>query len=678
LTSRTIDFQAASPAQTLTVRYTKVSGSNVTLQAATLIGEVAPLSLPFSDNFDDGDSDGWAFVNETPSADSWNAASGSLVQTNSVESVASFEESFHLGSYAWLPAGASLSDYRFSARLGRTGNGRAESYGVLFRYRDADNFYRFTLNTRYGFGRLEKRENGLYYTLAINALGDDPSSPFDINIDVDGPDIRVSIDGSPIMAAIDNAHPLGSVGLFTQSPSEFDDVVIDPIAAAPDVQLTSPIELSVVPGDQVAAAAVVRGLPAGGSVEFSMTGTAPATVGAPPWTTTFSSVPAGLVTVTARILDSGNNQVDSHSVNIAVGGEVVLAIGDSITNGIGDTYAADNDDALRVFSNTAYASTLANRLEAMPPTEVVIYNEGIGGDRATDTDLVRLQSIVDRHPSASTALVQLGTNDANSNRSAAAFESDMQSIVDRLLGESMVVRVATLPPILGGADPLSSTANQRIIEYNDEIKNNLTGSMPGADLWAFFAPDDTGDGIADRIRTDFFADNLHPNALGHAIIADLWYNVLLGDSTGTAIVPFVADSLSRTNYKQNLLEVGDEYLVDSAATLTGVPATLVPAVWIMTAQADVANTATSFLGFDLDRSTTVYVAYDADAGSLPNWLNPATSGFVDTGQLLTTTQTNYRVYSAPYGAGTVVLGGNHATGGGDAADMYLVGLLPDS
>ena len=672
----TINFQAASPGQTLTVRYSKLAGDNVTLQAVTLVGEVAPLGLPFSDNFDDGNSDGWAFVNETPLADAWSAGGGSLIQANAIESVASFEESYHLGSYAWLPAGASLTDYRVSARLERTGTGRAESLGILFRYRDVDNFYRFTLNTRYGFGRLEKREGGVYFTLAVNAFGDDPTSPFTLGIDVDGQDIRVSVDGLLNMAATDGAHAFGSVGLFTQSPSKFDDVIIAPIVASPDVKLVLPVAMTVVPGSQVDAAAVVRDLPPGGAVEFSMNGRAPVTLAAPPWTTTFSSVPAGPVTVTVRILDSGNSPVDSHNVDFAIGGDYVVAIGDSITNGVGDTYAADNDDALRVFSNTAYASVLASRLEAMPPTEAIVYNEGIGGDDAAAADLLRLQSIIERHPSGSVALVQLGTNDANSGRTAAAFESDMQSIVDRLVAEGMTVNVATLPPILGGSNPLSSDANQSIAQYNDEIANNLAGSLPGADLWAYFAPDDTGDEIADRVRQDLFADDLHPNALGHAIIADLWYNALLGDSTGTTIVPFVVDALSRTNYKQNLLEPGDAYLVDSAATLTDVPTALASAIWIMPAQSDAGSTATSFLEFDLDRSATVYVAYDADAGSLPEWLNPATSGFVDTSQQLTTTQTNYRIFSAPFGVGTVSLGGNHAIGGGDAADMYLVGLLP--
>ena len=215
------------------------------------------------------------------------------------------------------------------------------------------------------------------------------------------------------------------------------------------------------------------------------------------------------------------------------------------------------------------------------------------------------------------------------------------------------------------------------MQYNNEIATNLAGAQPGADLWAFFAPDDTGDGAADRLRMDLFADDLHPNALGHAIVADLWYNILVGDSTGTSIVPFIADRLSRTNYKQNLLETGDEYLVDSAATLTSVPVSLHAAVWIMTAQADAGNGNGSFLDFDLDRSSTLYVAYDADATSLPDWLNPSSSTFVDTGLQLTTTQTNYRIYSAPAGTGTVSLGGNQAAGAAGASDMYLVALLPD-
>ena len=204
----------------------------------------------------------------------------------------------------------------------------------------------------------------------------------------------------------------------------------------------------------------------------------------------------------------------------------------------------------------------------------------------------------------------------------------------------------------------------------------MTDATPGADIWGFLAPDDDSNGTADRIRTDLYADDLHPNALGHAIIAQLWYNILLGDSTGTSVVPFVADFLSQANYKQNLLEAGDEYLVDASAELTAVPGSLESAVWIMTAQGDAGNASPSFLTFDVDRSATLYVAYDSDATSLPDWLNPATSAYVSTGLQLVTTQTTYQVYSRPVSAGTVTLGGNNAAGAAGASDMYVVGLLP--
>ncbi|MDJ0906416.1 MAG: sulfatase-like hydrolase/transferase, partial [Woeseiaceae bacterium] len=664
----TVNYQAALPGQTLTFRYVKETGSNITIQAATLAGGSAGLGLPFADDFDDGDSNGWSVVNETPSAAAWNAGSGKLVQSNPIESTASFEESFHLGSFAWLQAGATLTDYRFSVDVERFGNGRAESLGVVFRYRNPDDYYRFTMNTRYGFSRLEKRAGGVFSTLAVNAVGDNPAAPFTVSVEVEGPDIRVSKDGALVLAATDSAHASGSVGLFTQSPARFDNVVIDPIGTAPDVKLTGPIPLDVVPGGTVDVGAVVRALPAGGAVEFSLTGASPITRNAPPWTGSFTSVPDGLKTVTVRLLDAGSNPVATHSVDIAVGGDYVLAIGDSNPNGIGDTFAADNDDASRVFSNTAFASTLARLLEDLPPTEVVTFNEGIGGDTSNDTDVTRLQSIIDRHDEASIALVQLGTNDANSLRSAAAFESDMQSIVDRLGTAGMDVRVATLPPILDATDGLSSTRNQRIDQYNGRITNDLTGTLAGADIWTFLAPDDDSDGTADRIRTDLYADDLHPNALGHAIIAQLWYNVLLGDATGTTISPFVADFLSQPNYKQNLLEAGDEYFVDSSASLTGVPATLENAVWIMTAHGDAGNSSSSFLTFDLDRSATLYVAYDADATALPTWLDPATSAFAATGLQLTTSQTTYQVYSRPVGAGSVALGGNNAAGAAGASD----------
>ena len=675
----TVSYNATSAGQTLTLRYTLLSGSNVTLQAATLQGSPPePLVLPFADDFDDGARDGWAVVNETPSAANWSVVSGELNLSSIVESTNSFEESYHLGTYAWLSAGMALTDYSMSVQARRVNPERPESLGILFRYRDVDNFYRLTFNSRYGFARLEKREAGLYYTLGVSAIADDPSAAIAVNVDVQGAEIRVRLDGKKVFATRDSSHLAGSVGLFAQAQSAFDNVSITPVAANPDVTLASPVAGSVTPTGNVTATALVRGLPAGGSLELSLPGRPPVTLNAPPWQATYTGIAAGPTTVTATLRDSTGLAVAQHAVDFAVNGDYVLAIGDSITNGDGDTFSADNDDARRVLASRAYASTLAALMEGLPPTEIVVFNEGIGGDRTDETDNLRLQSILERHADAKSALVQLGTNDANAGRSVAAFTSNLQSIVSRLNAEGLATYVAKLPPFVGPTFTLASSQNVRVSQYNDAIDSNITGALSGPDFWAFFAPDDNNDGIADRLRTDLYDDPVHPNALGHSVIATLWYNALLGDATGTTINPFILDSISRPAYKQNLVEAGDEYLVDSAAVITSIPAALEAAVWVITAQADAASSESAFLSLDIDRNATVYVAYDADAASLPNWLNPASSAYSDTGLTLGSSASSYRVFSKQVAPGTEVLGGNLAAGAAGATDMYVVLVRPGS
>jgi len=671
----TVTYNAASSGQTLLVRYFLVSGSNVTLQAAELQGGGSALALPFSDDFADGDSTGWLFSNETPTSHAWSVASGELLQSNVVASVNSFSESYHLGTYAWMPAGTALTDYIFSASVARTDPARTNSLGILFRYKDQNNYYRLTINASQGFTRLEKRESGVFFTLARNAFGLDPAtSSYVVEADVNGPDMRISIGGLLVLSASDSAHSTGTVGLFTQSPAAFDNVLIAPASSVSDIQIAQPSNLGVIPGSKVDVDLLVRNLPTGGSVEVSMQGQPAVVLNSAPWSTSFQGLTSGETTVTATLRDSNTNMVSQTVASLSVGGIYALAIGDSITNGDVDNFAADNDDAQRVSSDRAYASTLASLMEALPPTEVVIFNEGIGGDTADENDTLRLQSLLERHPNASDALVQFGTNDALAKVSAADFENSLQSIVSRLGADSITTYLATLPPILGGTDPLSSADNGRIDQYNSVINNNITGAILGADLWSIFAPDDTGDGVADRIRADLFADNLHPNALGHSIIAALWYNALLGDSTGTAIAPFFLDFISQSTYKQNLIESGDEYLVDSIATIQTIPAVLSNAVWLNTAQADVSNASASFVSFDVDRSATIYVAYDADATVLPDWLNPATSGFSATGLSIQTTQTGYTVYSRSVSAGNIFFGGN-AAAGADGNDMFIVAVV---
>ena len=205
------------------------------------------------------------------------------------------------------------------------------------------------------------------------------------------------------------------------------------------------------------------------------------------------------------------------------------------------------------------------------------------------------------------------------------------------------------------------------------IENQLTGTyFLGPDLWDYYLG-------AGENRVTMYGDSLHPNSLGTAVLGALWNNALTGETD----LPYVLEGMevrlsqggtpeSPILYKQNLLEIGDEFFIDDAAVLTtSIPAALQDGVWIMTADADVNQNNTDYLSFDVGASPVdVYLAYDADV-ALPLAL---ASEYLPTGLSITTDHPNapvMTIYSRTGAVGTVVIGG--ADGGTSGADAnYIV------
>ena len=109
--------------------------------------------------------------------------------------------------------------------------------------------------------------------------------------------------------------------------------------------------------------------------------------------------------------------------------------------------------------------------------------------------------------------------------------------------------------------------------------------------------------------------------------------------------------------------------------MTSVPVALADSIWIQTANTEKGDTAANYIDFIVDRPVTVYVAYDAGAVSLPNWVG----SFTDTGTDVQTTDSlspALHVYSRSFAAGTVSLGGNLAIGASGADSNYLVVVVP--
>ena len=120
------------------------------------------------------------------------------------------------------------------------------------------------------------------------------------------------------------------------------------------------------------------------------------------------------------------------------------------------------------------------------------------------------------------------------------------------------------------------------------------------------------------------------------------------------------------------LSTGQPVYTDRAYTFTSIPAWLIGATYIKTANDDKSQADENFLTFSISQDATGYVAYDTRATSLPDWL----SGWTDTGEILGTTDVSLRLYTMVFPAGTVSLGGTLAPGASGAESNYSVSMVP--
>ncbi|HEU4563793.1 MAG TPA: hypothetical protein VFS05_04050, partial [Gemmatimonadaceae bacterium] len=128
----------------------------------------------------------------------------------------------------------------------------------------------------------------------------------------------------------------------------------------------------------------------------------------------------------------------------------------------------------------------------------------------------------------------------------------------------------------------------------------------------------------------------------------------------------------------NGLNNGATLYIDRTYTAQSVPSELQGAEYIETANADkiASSGSTSFIGFDVDRPVTVYVAHD-DQVELPAWLK---SGWTNTGKGIISTDNSkhFTLYSKGFAAGHVSVGSNvdgSYTGGGHIGSMYSVAVV---
>jgi len=107
-----------------------------------------------------------------------------------------------------------------------------DGFGVVFRFNDAEHFYRLLLLQDGMSGgpltRLDKREGADYHELWSAQKGYRPGNEMMIEVEVEGDAIRASIDGRQLFEVKDGSYRRGEIGLFcyAQKGQAFDDVKV--------------------------------------------------------------------------------------------------------------------------------------------------------------------------------------------------------------------------------------------------------------------------------------------------------------------------------------------------------------------------------------------------------------------------------------------------------------------
>jgi hypothetical protein len=118
------------------------------------------------------------------------------------------------------------TDYRVSLTL-RSDD--IDALGVMFRYQDGNNYYRFSWDHRRRYRRLVKQENGVFTLLAADGMPYRRGQAYQVGITALGTQLQVSIDGQLIFDVSDSSFAHGPIALYSRANtgSRFAHVVVD-------------------------------------------------------------------------------------------------------------------------------------------------------------------------------------------------------------------------------------------------------------------------------------------------------------------------------------------------------------------------------------------------------------------------------------------------------------------
>ncbi|MEO1006653.1 MAG: hypothetical protein AAFW67_12560, partial [Cyanobacteria bacterium J06638_38] len=159
------------------------------------------------------DSTSWIFIDEgdREGPSQWSVIDSELIQTSNINGGSNEpSELSKPGTYA-LAGDKTWSDYRTSVRLKSYDN---DEIGVMIRYEDQNNFYRYSMNRALNYMRLIKKVNGIATALWEQPFQYVEGREYILTLDCVGDLICGYMDGVKLFSVADSDLNAGCIGLY--------------------------------------------------------------------------------------------------------------------------------------------------------------------------------------------------------------------------------------------------------------------------------------------------------------------------------------------------------------------------------------------------------------------------------------------------------------------------------
>jgi len=185
------------------------------------------------DRFADGDTSGWSIMNEgtVSSPSTWSIYQGALHQTSNIYTPPDDRATLSKQGTQAIAGDPAWTEVIIHVRMQSLDN---DAIGLLFRYADANNYYRFSMDNQRGYRRLVKNVGGTFTLLWEDAFAYKVGDSYDIIVIAQGGTLRGYMNGVPMFVVEDGDLLVGRIGLYcwANQDARFSDVRVYPVDSA--------------------------------------------------------------------------------------------------------------------------------------------------------------------------------------------------------------------------------------------------------------------------------------------------------------------------------------------------------------------------------------------------------------------------------------------------------------